>query len=68
MFAINNPADMKEAIALVGRTLRNQYVLGYKPAHVEESNRFRKIKVKLQQIPHGWPLLRVDARQGFYPR
>ena len=68
MFLVDRPRDLGAALDLVGTTLRHQYVLGYTPSHAASDGRFRKIKVKLQKIPHGWPLLRVDARQGFYAR
>jgi Ca-activated chloride channel homolog len=49
----------------IGIELRNQYVLGYRPANPSRDGRWHKIKVKLLP-PKGPPPLTVHARSGYY--
>jgi Ca-activated chloride channel homolog len=64
-FTIDNPNDLADVATKIGVELRNQYVLGYKPAKVVRDGKWRKIKVKLLP-PKGLPPLRVYARTGYY--
>jgi Ca-activated chloride channel family protein len=64
-FTIDNPNDLADVATKIGIELRNQYVLGYKPAKVVRDGKWRKIKVKLLP-PKGLPPLRVYARTGYY--
>jgi Ca-activated chloride channel family protein len=64
-FTIDNPNDLGDVATKIGVELRNQYVLGYRPAKVTHDGKWRKIKVKLLP-PKGLPPLRVYARTGYY--
>ncbi len=64
-FTIDNPNDLADVATKIGIELRNQYVLGYRPAKIVRDGKWRKIKVKLLP-PKGLPPLRVYARMGYY--
>jgi Ca-activated chloride channel family protein len=64
-FTIDNPNDLADVATKIGVELRNQYVLGYRPAKVVRDGKWCKIKVKLLP-PKGLPPLRVYARTGYY--
>jgi Ca-activated chloride channel family protein len=64
-FTIDNPNDLGDVATKIGVELRNQYVLGYRPAKLMHDGKWRKIKVKLLP-PKGLPPLRVYARTGYY--
>ncbi len=64
-FTIDNPNDLGDVATKIGVELRNQYVLGYRPAKIVRDGKWRKIKVKLIP-PKGLPPLRVYARTGYY--
>ena len=64
-FTIDNPNDLGDVATKIGVELRNQYVLGYRPARVVRDGKWRKIKVKLLP-PKGLPPLKVYARTGYY--
>ena len=64
-FTIDNPNDLADVATKIGVELRNQYVLGYRPAKATRDGKWRKIKVKLLP-PKGLPPLRVYARTGYY--
>ncbi len=54
-----------QAMSAIGKTLHNQYVLGYYPPSDAPSGKYRKIRVKLQ-APPPMPRLQVYARGGYY--
>jgi Ca-activated chloride channel family protein len=64
-FAVENLNDLPDIAAKIGMELRNQYVLGYKPANDMRDGRWRKIKVRLKP-PKGLPPLNVYSRTGYY--
>jgi Ca-activated chloride channel homolog len=64
-FTVDNPNDLADVATKIGIELRNQYVLGYRPAKIVHDGKWRKIKVKLMP-PKGLPPLRVYARTGYY--
>ena len=64
-FTIDNPNDLPDVAAKIGMELRNQYVLGYRPAQRVRDGKWHKIKVKIR-IPKGLPPLQVYARTGYY--
>ncbi len=64
-FAVDNLNDLPDIAAKIGMELRNQYVLGYKPANDTHDGRWRKIKVRLKP-PKGLPPLNVYSRTGYY--
>jgi Ca-activated chloride channel family protein len=64
-FPVENLNDLPDIAAKIGMELRNQYVLGYKPANHTKDGKWRKIKVKLRP-PKGLPPLNVFAKTGYY--
>jgi Ca-activated chloride channel homolog len=61
----HNPNDLADVATRIGIELRNQYVLGYRPANPVHDGRWHKLKVKLVP-PKGLPPLRVHAKTGDY--
>jgi Ca-activated chloride channel family protein len=64
-FAVENLNDLPDIAAKIGMELRNQYVVGYKPANNTRDGKWRKIKVRLRP-PKGLPPLNVYSRTGYY--
>jgi len=64
-FVVPDPSEVGRAMAAIGVTLHNQYVLGYYPPDNAPSGKYRKIKVKLL-VPAGLPPLQIYARAGYY--
>lgn len=63
-YVLDDPNDLPQIAGRIGSELRNQYLLGFRPADVKRDGKWRKIKVKLQ-APRGMHL-RVQARTGYY--
>jgi len=64
-FVISSPNELADVATKIGIELRNQYVLGYRPANPGRDGKWRKIKVKLNP-PKGLPPLHVYAKTGYY--
>ena len=64
-FFIQSPRDLPEVATKIGMELRNQYLLGYRPANPAHDGKWRKIKVKVNP-PTGVPPLHVYAKTGYY--
>jgi len=64
-FAVHGLNDLPDIATKISMELRNQYVLGYKPANHLHDGKWRKIKVKLRP-PKGLPPLNVFARTGYF--
>lgn len=64
-FTIDNPNDLSDVAVKIGIELRNQYVLGYRPAYTSHDGKWHKIKVKLSP-PKGLPQLHLNAKKGYY--
>lgn len=62
-FRVRSETDAKAAVIMVGRALRNEYVIGYHPANFETSGRWRRIRIKLNVSD-----TKVHARSGYYSR
>lgn len=60
-FTVRNGAETREAAHQIGKALRNQYVLGFRPASPGASGKWHAIQVKLHL-----PDTRVYARHGYY--
>lgn len=60
-FPVDNLGELPNICSLIGRQLRNQYVLGFAPANPERDGKFRRVQVKVDD-----PALRVHARPGYY--
>jgi hypothetical protein len=55
-------AEAKEAVINVGRVLRNEYVIGYRPPDSGTSGRWHRIRVKTKAN------VNVHARDSYYLR
>jgi Ca-activated chloride channel homolog len=64
-FAVHSLSDLPDIATKISMELRNQYVLGYRPANHARDGKWRKIKVKLRP-PKGLPPLNVYARTGYF--
>jgi Ca-activated chloride channel homolog len=65
VFTVDNPRDLADAATKIGVQLRDEYVLGYRPATVKKDGKWHKIKIKLIP-PKGLPRLYVNHKKGFY--
>ncbi|HWC18461.1 MAG TPA: VWA domain-containing protein [Terriglobales bacterium] len=65
--ALDNPASIPDAAARASLELRNQYILGYRPARATENHKWRKIKVRVTRSESYLPL-QVYYRTGYVPR
>ncbi len=64
-FTVSNPNDLTDVAAKVGLSLREEYVIAYRPYVKPHDGKWHKIKVKLLP-PKGLPPLHVLARSGYY--
>jgi Ca-activated chloride channel homolog len=60
-FHARNDSEAQEAILRAGEALRNQYVIGYRPADFGQSGKWHRIRVKTAV-----PKLSVHARSGYF--
>lgn len=65
LFRVDDIAEMGDIAAKISSELRNEYVLGYKPADEKRDGKWRKVRVRLVP-PQGLPQLTVHARNGYY--
>ncbi len=65
LFRVDDVSDMADIATKISAELRNEYVLGYRPADERRDGKWRKLKVKLV-APPGLPPLTVHARTGYY--
>jgi Ca-activated chloride channel family protein len=67
-FTIDNANDLSDAARSVGVMLRNQYLIGYRPAEAKKDGKWRKIKVMLKRpLRHRFSgAFRVYAKAGYY--
>jgi VWFA-related protein len=64
-YAVDNLADLPDVCARIGNELRNQYVVGYAPANVQQDGKYHRVKVTLT-APADMPPLRTRYRLGYY--
>ena len=65
-YTLDNPNYLPTITQHIGLELRNQYVLAYSPNRSKNDGKWRKINVKLKQLPKRVPQLYVHARTGYY--
>lgn len=65
MFPIDDVDELPDVATKIGEELRNEYIIGYRPANQAHDGKWRKIRVKLDPPP-GLPPLTVAARAGYY--
>jgi Ca-activated chloride channel homolog len=52
----------------VAKDIRNQYLLAYYPSNPQSNGGFRRVEVKLVDIPRSLGKLDVRTRTGYYPK
>ena len=68
-FTIDNPNDLAPVARLIGKELRNQYLLGYQPTKSPRDGKWHKIKIKFRRPKEvKLPPVHVYARSGYYAR
>jgi Ca-activated chloride channel homolog len=60
-FTVVNAEDIQPATTKIGQAIRDQYLVGYRPANKQDSGKWRSIQVKVTV-----PQLRTYARKGYY--
>jgi Ca-activated chloride channel homolog len=65
--AVDNAEKIPPAASRISLELRNQYVLGYRPAEMVHDGKWKKIKVKITRPPDPLPL-QVYYRTGYLAR
>lgn len=61
IFVVNDPDDMKEAVARISTEMRHQYIIGYTPDIGKWDGRFRTIDLEARNGRY-----RVRTRKGYY--
>jgi VWFA-related protein len=64
-FEVAKIQQLPDIASKIGGWLRNQYVLGYVPNHLEKDGRYRKVELIVER-PKGFPRLNAVWRQGYY--
>jgi Ca-activated chloride channel homolog len=65
MFRVDDIDELSDIAEKISTELRNQYVIGYRPADLTRDGKWRKVKVKVNPPP-GLPPLTIYARTGYY--
>jgi Ca-activated chloride channel homolog len=58
--------DLPDIATKIAMELRSQYVLGYRPSNTQHDGTWRKIRVRIANLPKGFPPLNVFAKTGYY--
>jgi Ca-activated chloride channel family protein len=64
-FTLENTMELPSVARHIGRELRTQYVLGYRPEQLPKDGKWHKIQVKLR-LPKKLSFLRARAKTGYY--
>jgi Ca-activated chloride channel family protein len=64
-FTLENVIELPAVASHIGRELRTQYVLGYRPEEMPRNGKWHKIQVKLR-LPRKLSFLRARAKTGYY--
>jgi Ca-activated chloride channel homolog len=64
-YNVRSPGELPDIATKISQTLRNQYVIGYRPSNGSHDGKWRKIKVQIRP-PKGVPPLSVYAKTGYY--
>lgn len=62
---IRDPGQLADAMAEIGRSMRNQYVIGIRPSEDAQAGKWQRIRVKVH-IPERTGYFRVDSRTKYY--
>lgn len=64
-FSLENEMELPAVALHIGRELRTQYVLGYRPEQMPRDGKWHRIEVKLR-LPKKLAFLRAHAKTGYY--
>lgn len=64
-FTLENEIELPVVASHIGRELRTQYVLGYRPQDMPRDGKWHKIQVRLR-LPKKLSFLRAHAKTGYY--
>jgi Ca-activated chloride channel family protein len=64
-FSLENEMELPAVALHIGRELRTQYVLGYRPEQMPRAGKWHRIEVKLR-LPKKLAFLRAHAKTGYY--
>jgi Ca-activated chloride channel family protein len=64
-FTLENEMGLPAVASHIGKELRTQYVLGYRPEQMPKDGKWHKIQVKLR-LPKKFSFLRARAKSGYY--
>ena len=64
-FTLEDVTALPEVASHIGKELRTQYVLGYRPEQMPRDGKWHKIQVKLR-LPKKFSFLRARAKKGYY--
>lgn len=64
-YTLQNTMELPAVARHIGRALRTQYVLGYRPEQMPRDGKWHKIQVKLR-LPRKLSFLRARAKTGYY--
>jgi Ca-activated chloride channel family protein len=64
-FTIDNVIELPAIASHIGKELRTQYMLGYRPEQMPKDGKWHKIQVKLR-LPRKLSFLRARAKTGYY--
>jgi Ca-activated chloride channel homolog len=65
-FPVSRLSDLPDIATKIAMELRNQYVLGYRPSNTDHDGTWRRIRVRVANLPKGFPPLNVYAKTGYY--
>ena len=61
MISVHKMADLSDAMEIMSKDLRSQYVLGYYSSNLQNDGRYRRVRVQVNQ-----PAVRASWRHGYY--
>jgi len=64
-YQVRSPSELPDIATKISQTLRNQYVIGYRPGNAAHDGKWRKVKVTVRP-PKGVPPLTVYSKTGYY--
>ena len=64
-YTLQNTVELPTVARHIGKELRTQYVLGYRPEALPKDGKWHKIQVKLR-LPRKWSSLLAHAKAGYY--
>jgi hypothetical protein len=65
LFVLNKLKQLPEITSKIGLWVRNQYILAFSPANIENRQGYHRLQVKITK-PRGFPTLHAAWRLGYY--